>query len=70
MSLRKRRGPVLANRPSHDSHDSTTTTALDGPSLSLSRQWIPYLEDSLGDCCEPPETAHIRVIGKATPDLN
>jgi hypothetical protein len=33
MNPRKRRGPVLGNRPSHD---STTTTALDGPSLSLS----------------------------------
>ena len=30
MNPRKRRGPVLGNRPSHDS----TTTALDGPSVS------------------------------------
>jgi hypothetical protein len=32
MSTRKRRGPVLRNRPSQN---STTTTALDAPSLSL-----------------------------------
>jgi hypothetical protein len=65
MSLRKRRGPVLANRPSHD---STTTTALDGPSLSLSRQWISYQEDQFGDFYEPPETAPIRVARGAAKD--
>jgi hypothetical protein len=54
MSPRKRRGPVLGNRPSHD---STTTTALDGLSLSLSRHWIPYQEDQYGDYWEPLETA-------------
>jgi hypothetical protein len=57
---RKRRGPALGNRPSHD---STTTTALDGLSLSLSKQWIPYDEEDLsGDFLEPPEIVPIRVI--------
>jgi hypothetical protein len=52
MSLRKRRGPVLANRPSHD---STTHTALDGLSLTLSRHWSPYQEDQFGDYRESLE---------------
>lgn len=57
MNPWKRRGPALGDRPSHD---STATTALDGPCLSLSRQWIPYQEDQLGDFSEPPETTPIR----------
>jgi hypothetical protein len=54
MSLRKRRGPVLGNRPSHD---STTTTALDGLSLSLSKHWIRHQEDQCGDFWELSDTA-------------
>jgi hypothetical protein len=53
VNPRKRRGPALGDRPSHD---STATTALDGPSVSLSRHWLPYQEDQFGDFCEPPET--------------
>jgi hypothetical protein len=64
MSLRKRRGPVSANRPSHD---STTTTALDGLSLTLSRQWIPYDEDSAGDYYESPEAAFVPVAQGTPP---
>jgi hypothetical protein len=67
VSPRKRRGPVLGNRPSHTSHDSTTTTAFEGPSLSLSSQWIPYDEDSAGDYYESPEAAFVPVAQGAPP---
>jgi hypothetical protein len=65
MNPGKRRGPALGDRPSHD---STTATALDGPSLSLSKQWIPYQEDRSGDFYEPPETVSVRVTSGATRD--
>jgi hypothetical protein len=58
MSTRKRRGPVLRNRPSH-ANESTTTTALDGLSLYLSKHWIRYQEDQYGDFKEPPDSAHV-----------
>jgi hypothetical protein len=67
MSPRKRRGPVVGNRPSC-ALNSTATTTLDGPSLSLSSAWIPYQEDQFGDVCEPPGTDPVRVTREATPD--
>jgi hypothetical protein len=62
MSLRKRRGPVLGNRPSHD---STTATALDGLSLPPTAHWFPYMEDQFGDVAEPPEAALVSANRRA-----
>jgi hypothetical protein len=67
MNPPKRRGPVLGNRPPY-AHESTTTTALDGPSLSLSKHWIRYQEDQFGDFYEPPESAPVRVTRGAAHD--
>jgi hypothetical protein len=65
MSLRKRRGPVLENRPSQD---PTTTTAPDRLSLPPTAHWFPYMEDRCGDVVEPPEAALVSA-NRRTPHI-